>query len=147
MKLTMREIVKEDIDLIVKYENEYFHNFTTISKVDEDLNNPLIHYYILVKDVVLGYISLWIDEDKAQINSLVILLEQRKKGYGSKLLEFTINKLNEIGVKDLTLEVRPSNTVALKLYEKEGFKQVAVRKNYYNNGEDAFLMYKRLGSD
>jgi len=143
----MREIVKEDIDLIVKYENEYFHNFTTISKVDEDLNNPLIHYYILVKDVVLGYISLWIDEDKAQINSLVILLEQRKKGYGSKLLEFTINKLNEIGVKDLTLEVRPSNTVALKLYEKEGFKQVAVRKNYYNNGEDAFLMYKRLGSD
>lgn len=147
MKLTMREIVKEDIDLIVKYENEYFHNFTTISKVDEDLNNPLIHYYILVKDVVLGYISLWIDEDKAQINSLVILLEQRKKGYGSKLLEFTINKLNEIGVKDLTLEVRPSNTVALKLYEKEGFKQVAVRKNYYNNGEDAFLMYKRLGCD
>ncbi|MGD9761032.1 MAG: ribosomal protein S18-alanine N-acetyltransferase [Candidatus Izemoplasmatales bacterium] len=147
MKLTMREIVKEDINLIVKYENEYFHNFTTISKVDEDLNNPLIHYYILVKDVVLGYISLWIDEDKAQINSLVILLEQRKKGYGSKLLEFTINKLNEIGVKDLTLEVRPSNTVALKLYEKEGFKQVAVRKNYYNNGEDAFLMYKRLGCD
>ena len=147
MKLTMREIVKEDIDLIVQCENEYFHNFTTKNKVEDDLSNPLIHYYILVKEVVLGYINLWIDEDKAQINSLVILLEQRKKDYGSKLLEFTINKLNEIGIRDLTLEVRPSNTAALKLYEKEGFKQVSVRKNYYNNGEDAFLMYKRLGSD
>jgi ribosomal-protein-alanine N-acetyltransferase len=143
----MREIVKEDIDLIVQCENEYFHNFTTKNKVEDDLANPLIHYYILVKEIVLGYINLWIDEDKAQINSLVILLEQRKKGYGSKLLEFTINKLNEIGIRDLTLEVRPSNTAALKLYAKEGFKQVSVRKNYYNNGEDAFLMYKRLGSD
>jgi len=143
----MREIVKEDIEFIVKCENEYFHNFTTRNKIEDDLNNPLIHYYVLVNEMVLGYINLWIDEDKAQINSLVILLEQRKKGYGSKLLEFTINKLNEIGVSDLTLEVRPSNKAALKLYEKEGFKQVSVRKNYYNNGEDAFLMYKRLGSD
>jgi ribosomal-protein-alanine N-acetyltransferase len=50
-------------------------------------------------------------------------------------------------VVDLTLEVRPSNLNAINLYIKSGFKQVSVRKAYYNNGEDAFLMYKRLGSD
>ncbi|MDT8336374.1 MAG: ribosomal protein S18-alanine N-acetyltransferase [Candidatus Izemoplasmatales bacterium] len=147
MKITIRESVIEDIDLIVKYENEYFHNFTTISKVEDEINNPLIHIYILVSKDVLGYINLWVDEDKAQINSLVILKEFRNKGYGNKFLYFIFKKLDELGVKEITLEVRPSNLAAMKLYEKCGFSQVAVRKNYYNNGEDALLMYKRLGSD
>jgi len=147
MKLTIRNIEPCDIDLIVKCENEYFHNFNTKEKLEEELNNPLINYFVLVKDNVLGYINLWIDEDKAQINSLVILKQYRTKGYGTKFLEFIFKKLGEIGIKELTLEVRPTNIFAMKLYTKCGFKQVAVRKAYYNNGEDAFLMYKRLGSD
>jgi ribosomal-protein-alanine N-acetyltransferase len=147
MKMTIREAVVEDIELIVKYENEYFHNFTTISKIEEEINNPLIHIYMLVNKGVLGYVNLWIDDDKAQINSLVILKELRNKGYGFRFFNFLFRKLDELRVKEITLEVRPSNLAAMKLYEKCGFNQVAVRKNYYNNGEDALLMYKRLGSD
>ncbi len=145
--MTIREAVVEDIELIVKYENEYFHNFTTISKIEEEINNPLIHIYMLVNKGVLGYVNLWIDDDKAQINSLVILKELRNKGYGFRFFNFLFRKLDELRVKEITLEVRPSNLAAMKLYEKCGFNQVAVRKNYYNNGEDALLMYKRLGSD
>jgi ribosomal-protein-alanine N-acetyltransferase len=147
MKLTIREMVPEDIDFIVKYENEYFHNFTTKYKVEEDLQNPLIHYYVLTDASCIGYINLWIDEDKAQINSLVILIEFRNQGYGYFFMVNMLEKLQEIGIKEVTLEVRPSNKAALKLYEKLGFREVAIRKGYYNNGEDAFLMYRRLGSD
>lgn len=147
MKITIREALIEDIDLIAESENEYFHNFSTTSKIEEEFSNPLIHVYMLVNEGVLGYINLWIDEDKAQINSLVILKEFRNKGYGYKFLNFIFKKLDELRVKEITLEVRPSNLAAMNLYEKCGFKQVAVRKNYYNNGEDALLMYKRLGSD
>lgn len=146
MKLSIRKLVREDIPLIVRYENEYFHNFTTKEKILEDLENPLLRYYLLEREEVYGYVSLWVDEDKAQINSIVIIKEYRHLGYGKYLLNFVIKKLTEETVKDLTLEVRPSNEAALNLYLKQGFKQVAVRKNYYNNGEDAFLMYKRLGS-
>jgi len=146
MKLTLRPIVKEDIDFIVEAENEYFHNYSTKDKIIEDLNNPLIFYYILVKDNILGYINLWIDEDKAQINSFVIVEKYRQKGYGVKMLDFIFDVLKEKNVIDLTLEVRPSNKVALHLYEKCGFKQISIRRAYYNNGEDAFFMYKRLGS-
>ena len=147
MKLTIRPLGYDDIDLIVNSENTYFHNFTSRAKIEEDFNNPLIQYYLLVGDEVLGYINLWIDEDKSQINSLVIFKQFRNKGYGFELLNFIFKKMKEQGVNEMTLEVRPSNLEALKLYEKAGFKQAAIRKAYYNNGEDAFLMYKRLGSD
>jgi ribosomal-protein-alanine N-acetyltransferase len=87
-----------------------------------------------------------IDEDKAQINSLVVLEKYRNKGYGKLMLNALLSRLKEMKVQEITLEVRPSNNFALKLYDRFGFKQVAIRKNYYNNGEDAFLMYKNLGS-
>jgi len=118
MNLTLRPVVKEDIDFIVNEENENFHNFTTKEKIEEEINNPLIQYYLLVKDSILGYISLWIDEDRAQINSLVIIKKYRNKGYGIKLMNFMFDILKEKQIVDLTLEVRPSNLAALRLYEK-----------------------------
>ncbi len=147
MKLKIRELQENEIDLIVDCENEYFHNFTTKSKIIEDLTNPLSYYYVLVSDRFLGYIILWIDEDKAQISSFVVKKEYRNKGYGFKFINFIFEKLKSLGIREVTLEVRPSNKEALSLYQKVGFEQVAIRRTYYNNGEDAFLMYKRLGSD
>ena len=145
--MKIRRAVIEDLLIILDYENKYFHNFSTIEKLMEDFYNPLINFYILVDSEIIGYVILWIDEDKAQINSFVIVEEFRKKGYGTYFLDSIMQKLLENGVKDLTLEVRPSNKTAINLYIKSGFKQVSIRKTYYNNGEDAFLMYKRLGSD
>jgi ribosomal-protein-alanine N-acetyltransferase len=147
MKLKIRELQENEIDLNVDCENEYFHNFTTKSKIIEDLTNPLSYYYVLVSDRFLGYIILWIDEDKAQISSFVVKKEFRNKGYGFKFINFIFEKLKSLGIREVTLEVRPSNKEALSLYQKVGFEQVAIRRTYYNNGEDAFLMYKRLGSD
>lgn len=146
MEATLRPINKKDIELIVKYENKYFHNFTTYEKIIDDINNPLNQYYVLVGDQVYGYVFIMIDEDKVQINSLVVIEEFRNKGYGKVIMETLLTKLKEIQVKEITLEVRPSNIFAIKLYNGFGFRQVAIRKNYYNNGEDAFLMYKNLGS-
>ena len=145
--MKIRKAVIEDLLIILDYENKYFHNFSTIEKLMEDFYNPLINFFILVEHDILGYMILWIDEDKAQINSFVIVEEFRKKGYGTYFLESIIQKMTEEGIIDLTLEVRPSNKDALNLYTKLGFKEVSIRKAYYNNGEDAFLMYKRLGSE
>lgn len=145
--MKIRKAVLEDVGILAKYENEYFHNFSSSEKLIEDFYNPLIHTFMLVDDEVLGYVILWIDEDKAQINSLVIFEEYRRKGYGKFLLGGVFEKLHELNINDVTLEVRPSNIAAVNLYANSGFKQVSVRKAYYNNGEDAYLMYKRLGSE
>ncbi|PKK94758.1 MAG: ribosomal-protein-alanine N-acetyltransferase [Tenericutes bacterium HGW-Tenericutes-5] len=145
--MKIRKAILEDLEIILEYENKYFHNFTTLEKLYEDFYNPLIHIYLLVEEEVLGYMIIWIDEDKAQINSFVVIEELRRKGYGEYFLDNTLEILSEYGVVEVTLEVRPSNIAAVSLYVKSGFKQVSVRKAYYNNGEDAYLMYKRLGSE
>jgi ribosomal-protein-alanine N-acetyltransferase len=145
--MKIRKAVLEDLEIILGYENKYFHNFTTLEKLQEDFYNPLIHFYLLVDVEILGYVILWVDEDKAQINSFVVIEELRRRGYGKYFLDNTLEILSEYGVIEVTLEVRPSNIAAVSLYVKSGFKQVSVRKAYYNNGEDAYLMYKRLGSE
>ena len=50
------------------------------------------------------------------------------------------NKVKE--VKSLFLEVRENNTAARKLYEKTGFVEVGMRKNYYSNPTENAVLYK-----
>ena len=62
-------------------------------------------------------------------------------------LDLTIKEINKAseGCEFITLEVRQSNITAVNLYKKNGFKQVAIRKNYYNNPiESAIIMTKFL---
>ena len=51
----------------------------------------------------------------------------------------------EEGCEVISLEVRVSNERAIRLYQKSGFIKAAVRKGYYENGEDADLMIRPLG--
>ena len=85
----------------------------------------------------VGYISIWHDENKAQIESIVI--NDKNKGYGQTLFKYALDYLKNYII---TLEVRVSNKVAIHIYEKYGFKTVTIRKNYYSNHEDAYLMLK-----
>jgi len=107
--------------------------------------------YMILEDVetkdIIGTISIWIDEDKAQINNFYILTPYQKQGLGKKFIEQILGYLRNIAIKEITLEVRASNQTAIRLYESLGFKNVTIRKNYYANGETAYLMYLRIGSD
>mgnify|MGYP001046107313 CR=1 FL=1 len=62
-------------------------------------------------------------------------------------MNYIMEYFHSIGIHEITLEVRKSNHVAIKLYESFGFKTVTIRENYYPNGESAFMMYLRIGSD
>ncbi len=116
---------------------------TLINELDV---NPFAHYFVM-RDMttgnLAGHVSVWIDSPNAQILNLYILPEHQGKSLGDELLEFCINYLEKFNVENITLEVRPSNFKAIQLYEKYGFHQAAVRKNYYDNGEDALLMLKK----
>ena len=56
------------------------------------------------------------------------------------MLEELINLAKERKLKDITLEVNVNNIPAINLYKKYNFKEVGLRKNYYNNSEDAIIM-------
>lgn len=76
----------------------------------------------------------------AHIITIAIDPHFRKCNFGNILLSHLLEKLKDQGMNEIKLELRVSNSPALKLYEKFGFHIIAVRKRYYYDGEDAYLM-------
>lgn len=148
MKTSIRFMQVEDIEIVVKEDRLVLgHTLGEETLLNELQVNPFAHYFVMEEEsskVFLGHVSLWIDAPNAQIINIYIVSEFQNLGLGKELLNFSIDYIKSFDVVDFTLEVRPSNQKAIKLYESFGFVQVAVRRNYYDNGEDALLMLKRM---
>ena len=148
MTLQILELTNEDIDLILPLENELYHKPWQKKDYIYELNdNPFAFYLKLIeKDSkeIMGYIGFWIKFEQAEITKVSIA--KKYQGYKlSKLLMADAEKrIILAGCENITLEVRVSNSVAINLYKSFGYKVVATRKRYYENGEDAYLMLKEL---
>lgn len=102
-------------------------------------HNPFGRYMVLQeKEEIIGYIYYSDIYERAEINQIEIVENYRHQQKGTKLLQFFLQFLK----KDVTLEVRIDNIPAIKLYEKCGFKKIAIRQNYYN-GIDGILMERK----
>ena len=94
---------------------------------------------------LLGYVVLQCSGDEAELINIAVRKGKRKLGIGSALLSKTVDVAVGLDVKKLFLEVRSSNQQAISLYERFGFDQVGMRKNYYSNPrEDAQILCRLL---
>jgi len=85
---------------------------------------------------------------KGHIVSLAVLPRYRRRGIGSALLREALRRLREVySCEEAYLEVRVSNEPAINLYKKYGFQVVRVLHMYYLDGEDGYLMARRLEGD
>ena len=94
-----------------------------------------------------GFVLCSICRDEAEILTLGVLPEARRKKVGTHLLENLFSFLKEQGVEILFLDVDAQNEPAVSLYLKVGFEQVGVRKGYYTHGSqkhDALIFQKKL---
>ena len=93
------------------------------------------------RQYILGFAGFWIMADEAHIISLAVHKTHYRRGIGELLLIATIDLATKLNARNITLEVRASNTAAINLYGKYGFIQVGLRRGYYtDNKEDALLM-------
>ena len=84
---------------------------------------------------------MWFQGNEAHVTEIAVRHDLRGNGLGELLLIGSIRAAVENGSSVVTLEVRVSNFIAQRLYEKYGFKTAGVRKGYYtNNREDALIM-------
>ena len=91
--------------------------------------------------LVAGYVSVWYQGEEAHITEIAVRERLRGRGIGELLLIGSLRAAVEYGSKVMTLEVRVSNFIAQRLYEKYDFKSVGIRKAYYSdNREDAVIM-------
>lgn len=93
-----------------------------------------------------GYADIWTVLDEADLNSIAVRVDFRRKGIGDAIMLAMTEILSANGVATINLEVRVSNIPAIKLYKKYGFKECGVRPGYYlDNGEDALIMKRETG--
>jgi len=78
--------------------------------------------------------------DECELLYIAVVQAERGKGFAKMLMEHCHRELVALGAKSFFLEVRKSNSVAIALYEKLGYKKIAERKAYYADGEDAMVM-------
>lgn len=91
--------------------------------------------------IVIGMIVLWVILDEAHVATIATHPDFRGMGVGRKLLAKGLLAAYQRGARLAYLEVRRSNVLALKMYQKFGFDIVGERPRYYkDNNEDALLM-------
>ena len=85
--------------------------------------------------------------DEAHLLNISVLRQRQRQGLGAMLLNWIEHDARSRGATQFFLEVRPSNTAALGLYERSGYLQIGRRKGYYpaaSGREDALVMRKAL---
>lgn len=131
----IRELKLEDLDIVNGLLSEFNYKIT-----ENSLNNPFFKSLVYVKEEIRGVIVYNLIYDRIEIEYIIVSNEFKEKGIGTKLLKM----LEKENVKNITLEVRESNKVAINFYTKNGYKIETIRKDYYGN-ENGYLMLKELG--
>ena len=142
----IKKLTSDDIDYIEQIfnlENEIFKNSAFNKGYIETLikgDNSFIYIY-LIEDKICGYLIVLDSIDVYEILAIATIEEYRNKGIAQELLD-------KIKTKDIFLEVRESNQVAINFYKKNKFKEISVRKNYYSEpNENAIIMKLEVNNE
>lgn len=91
-----------------------------------------------------AYCSCWLVAGELHINSLAVMPEARRQGRGRHLVRWVVEQATAVGARSATLEVRASNSAALRLYDAIGFRVEGRRRDYYQHPqEDALILWWR----
>ena len=119
-------------------------NFTYELTEKEFSTNPYLKIITYVeKDKIIGFLLYSLIYDRIEIEQFEVITKERRKGIGDKLLKYLIEKYQDTDIKNITLEVKEDNIIAINLYKKYGFKNVSTREKYYD-GINGLLMEKTL---
>lgn len=94
-------------------------------------------------DGVSGYIGMYTALDEGEITNVAVAPRKRRAGVGAALLAALLKIAQSKGIVQIVLEVRVSNTSAIRLYEQNGFVSCGIRRGFYDfPREDAYIMRK-----
>ncbi|HID20699.1 MAG TPA: GNAT family N-acetyltransferase [Methanophagales archaeon] len=96
------------------------------------------------KDRIIGFVGGAIRSGHGHISGIAVDKEYRMKGVGKRLLKAVDVDFLADGLDRVTLEVRKSDTGAIRFYEKQGYKRLYIAKRYYADGEDAIVHEKKI---
>lgn len=147
MNLTVERMSLSHINAIAELERECFSTPWSEKALREEIENPNAYFYAAVIDnKVIGYGGMHSVCGENYIDNIAVTSSYRKMGIATLILEVLERTARAENGEFISLEVRKSNEAAIKLYEKNGYARVGIRKNFYQRPtEDGIIMTKELG--
>lgn len=141
----IRKMQAADVETLSRIEAETFIRPWSAGLIGELLQHSYAVTLTAVEDgLVAGYVTMNQMGEEGSIDKVVVAEAFRGRGIAGELLENLLATGESLGIRDYTLEVRVSNTPAIRLYEKYGFVSEGVRPNFYQElHEDALIMWRR----
>ena len=150
LSAVVRRMVHDDLPDIADIERRSY-DFPWSHGVFRDCLLAGYNCLVLVHDDrPVGYGILSVAAGEAHVLNLCVDPAHRARGYGEQLLDAMLRISRGAGVREIFLEVRPSNETAIRLYRKKGFHQIASRPSYYqatHGREDAAVLVRKLDPD
>jgi ribosomal-protein-alanine N-acetyltransferase len=145
-ELLIRRLSFSDLPQIIAIERRAFTSPWSLGMFVLELSKPSgIHLAAVRGTEITGYVICAKYAEAFHVMTLATAPEHRRQGIAGALLDAVIARAGEDA--NYTLEVRVSNTGAIALYERYGFRGVGTRPRYYaDNGEDAIVMWRAIGT-
>jgi ribosomal-protein-alanine N-acetyltransferase len=134
---------EEDLAEVVKIENRCHLTPWTNKNFIDSYNAKNLFKVLKNENDIIGYYIALFALDECELLNITITSELQKKGFGELMLKDLFSESREAKIVNIFLEVRRSNLSAIRLYKKNGFNEIGIRNNYYQNKddkEDAILM-------
>ncbi len=147
-RVSFRLAEQKDIPYIVLNEQQSFHIPWRQSLFESCLQEQYRFWVISKHDHIIGHLIIQNILNESHLLNICIIPQYQHQGIGKSTMQYWMNYCQKNHLVHLYLEVRQSNTKAHTLYYSLGFKQIAIRSNYYptldKQREDAQLLYFRL---
>ena len=139
--MIFREMGLADVPVIAGMEREIFPQPWSEGIFRDELSRSDRFYLVAESEgAVLGFAGLMLIDEDAHVTTLAVRPNNRQFGLGTRLMLKLIDVALTQGSRNVTLEVRATNTGAQRLYEKFDMAAVGVRKHYYRD-DDAVIMW------
>lgn len=139
--ITISKMTLNDFASITDTLTSDFDDFWNTSTFEQELKSENSYYLVgKIDNRIVCFAGMKIVLDEADIMNIVTKKDFRNLGIGFKIFKELISVAQRNGIKKVTLEVNENNFSAIHLYEKFGFKKIAIRVHYYNNIDNAIIM-------
>lgn len=133
---------ENDLNEVVAIERACYSKPWSVDQFKQELNNPVAFVDgCKIGNQLAGYICYWLVAEEMQVLNVAVARACRRRGIGRLLLNHAVHRCVKNGLSTAWLEVRAGNFSAIALYQHYGFQVDGVRRGYYNDGEDALLMF------
>jgi len=139
----IRTMVEPDVSTVVAIERAAYQFPWSEGIFRDCLRVGYVCRVACVDEEVIAYGVMSVGAGEAHILNLCVNAHFRCRGVGRRMLDYLIDRARAAGMSEAFLEVRPSNTAAIRLYQSIGFEQVGIRRGYYQaigGREDASVL-------